>query len=79
MSATFRAETDGGARHLVFAGALDAAAAAARWADAHRAARGAGRLVLDAAEVTALDSAGAALLVSLAEQGRAEWREPQAE
>jgi phospholipid/cholesterol/gamma-HCH transport system permease protein len=82
MSVTFRAEAAGDALHLVFAGPLDAAAAAQRWSEAHRAARGAAhgatRVILDAEGVTALDSAGAALLVSLAEGG-AEWREPEAE
>ncbi|MCX8133019.1 MAG: ABC transporter permease [Roseococcus sp.] len=77
-AAPFRAEVTGGRLRLTFTGPLRAEQAAALWRAAHRARRGASALVLDAAEVTALDSAGAALLVSLAEEG-AEWIEPRAE
>lgn len=73
---TFSAETKDGRLHLRFAGALDRAAAAARWDEAHRAAKGATAVTLDASEVTALDSGGAALLASLAGT-EAEWLEPQ--
>lgn len=73
---TFTAETKDGRLHLHFAGPLDRAAAAARWDEAHRAARGSRAVTLDAAEVTALDSGGAALLVSLA-PAEAEWVEPK--
>jgi len=74
----FSAETRDGRLCLRFAGALDSTAAAARWEEAHRAAKDAGKLTIDAAEVTALDSGGAALLVSLG-SSEAEWREPSAE
>lgn len=76
-AANFRAETAGGTLRLVFTGALDASSAAALWQRAHRAARGARSRVVDAEGVTALDSAGAALLVSVAGDG-AEWRPPRA-
>ena len=49
---------------LAFAGALDRAAAAALWPDALRLSPGAERF--DLAAVTAVDSAGLALLVELA-------------
>jgi len=74
----FRAETEDGRLCLRFTGALDSAVAAARWEEAHLAAKGAGRLVIDAAGVTALDSGGAALLVSLG-GAETEWREPAAQ
>lgn len=73
---TFSAETKDGRLRLHFAGTLDRAAAAARWEEAHRAARGAQAITVDAAEITALDSGGAALLVSLANSD-AEWLEPK--
>lgn len=72
---TFTAETQDGRLRLRFAGPLDRETAAAHWEEAHRAARGSQAVTLDAAEVTALDSGGAALLVSLA-TGEAEWVEP---
>ncbi|TCH99009.1 ABC transporter permease [Roseococcus sp. SYP-B2431] len=72
----FSAETRDGRLHLRFSGPLDRAAAAARWDEAHRAARDARAVTLDAGEVTALDSGGAALLVSLAGD-EAEWVEPR--
>jgi phospholipid/cholesterol/gamma-HCH transport system permease protein len=76
MSAVpFRAETTQGRLHLCFAGPLRAGEAAGRWREAHRARRAAARVTLDAREVTALDSAGAALLVSLAGED-VEWIEP---
>jgi phospholipid/cholesterol/gamma-HCH transport system permease protein len=73
---TFSAETRDGRLHLHFAGPLDRAAAAARWDEAHRAAKGVHAVTLDAGEVTSLDAGGAALLVSLAGH-EAEWVEPR--
>lgn len=73
---TFSAETRDGRLYLRFAGPLDRETAAARWDEAHRAARGAHAVTLDAGEVTSLDSGGTALLVSLASQ-EAEWIEPR--
>lgn len=76
-SAPFQAETEAGRLVLRFSGALDTAAAASGWDDAHRATKAGAPVTLDAAGVTQLDSGGAALLVSLARQaGEAEWREP---
>jgi len=72
---SFEADSQGGATRLRFTGPLGATEAARDWAAAHKAGRGAARVVLDASGVTALDSAGAALLVSLAGP-EAEWREP---
>ena len=74
----FQAETQAGRLVLQFSGALDTAAAAARWEEAHKAAKGGQPLTIDAGQVTSLDSGGAALLVSLSRQGAqdAEWREP---
>ncbi|RAI57171.1 ABC transporter permease [Roseicella frigidaeris] len=68
--------TEGGGRRLAFHGALDAAGAARLWSEALRAARGARPLVLDLAGVTALDTAGAVLLLRLEREagGQAEWR-----
>lgn len=54
---------------LVFAGALDRAAAARLWPDASRLAGGAQRFVLT--KVTTVDSAGLALLAELAARARA--------
>ncbi|TBV72266.1 STAS domain-containing protein [Pseudoxanthomonas winnipegensis] len=54
---------------LVFGGALDRAAAQALWPSAQRALDGAQRL--DVSAVSALDSAGLALLVALAARLRA--------
>ncbi|MFL1463737.1 MlaE family ABC transporter permease [Roseococcus sp. DSY-14] len=64
---------EGERRVLRFSGTLDAEAAARDWAAAQDAARGA--YVLDAAGVTRLDAAGAALLAAL--PGEPEWREPR--
>jgi phospholipid/cholesterol/gamma-HCH transport system permease protein len=76
MSAVpFRHETTQGRLHLCFAGPLRAAEAARLWQEAHRARRASAPLTLDAREVTALDAAGAALLVSLAGPD-GEWLEP---
>jgi phospholipid/cholesterol/gamma-HCH transport system permease protein len=77
-AAPFRAETTQGRLHLCFAGPLRASEAAQRWREAHRARRGAAQVTLDAREVTALDAAGAALLVSLAGED-AEWIVPSNE
>ncbi|WP_424810549.1 ABC transporter permease [Roseococcus sp. YIM B11640] len=71
----FQAETQAGRLLLRFSGPLDTAAAVRHWEEAHRKARGAGAVTLDASGVTALDSGGAALLVSLAGP-EAEWHEP---
>ncbi len=75
-SPVFQADTQDVAT-LRFTGTLDARQAGDLWQAAHRAARGAGHIILDARAVTQLDSAGAALLVSLA-RDRAEWIEPEA-
>lgn len=77
-STPFQAETEAGRLVLRFSGVLDTATAAARWEEAHRAAKGDAPLTIDAGAVTSLDSGGAALLVSLARLGHeeAEWREP---
>lgn len=77
-AAPFRVETTEGKPRLSFAGPLRAEQAAALWQAAHRARPRGNALLLDAGEVTELDSAGAALLVSLAGDG-AEWIEPRAE
>lgn len=63
--ARLEARAEGGGRRLAFAGALDAGAAARLWPEALRQARGARPLVLDLAGVTALDTAGAVLLLRL--------------
>jgi phospholipid/cholesterol/gamma-HCH transport system permease protein len=77
-SAPFQAETEAGRLVLRFSGVLDTEAAASRWEEAHRAAKGGQALTIDAAAVTRLDSGGAALLVSLARLGEeTDWREPQ--
>jgi phospholipid/cholesterol/gamma-HCH transport system permease protein len=76
MSTSLQALPEGSALRLVFPARLDAGTAAMLWREAHRAADGAGRIVLDAAAVRQLDAAGAALLVSL-DHGAAEWREPR--
>jgi phospholipid/cholesterol/gamma-HCH transport system permease protein len=74
-AATLATTPEGGGRRLAFAGPLDAAAAARLWAEALRQARGAAPLVLDLKGVTALDTAGAVLLLRLErEAGRAEWQ-----
>lgn len=77
-NSTFQAETAAGRLTLRFGGALETTAAAARWEEAHKAAKGGHSLTIDAEGVTSLDSGGAALLVSLARSGKeaAEWREP---
>ncbi len=72
---SFEAEIKDGTTRLRFTGAIGTAEAARDWAEAHKAGRGATRVVLDASGVTALDSAGAALLVSVAGP-EAEWHEP---
>lgn len=78
-TAPFQAETEAGRLVLSFSGALDTPTAAARWEEAHRAAKGGQPLTIDAGAVTSLDSGGAALLVSLARMGgETEWREPSA-
>ncbi|MDR6139715.1 phospholipid transport system transporter-binding protein [Pseudoxanthomonas sp. SORGH_AS 997] len=67
---------------LVFSGALDRAAAQALWPSAQRALDGARRL--DVSAVSALDSAGLALLVALAARlraaraaARSPWKAPR--
>ncbi len=60
-----RAEGAGGGVRLLFRGALDAGAVARLWPDATRRARGASPLTLDLGGVTALDTAGAVLLLRL--------------
>ncbi|MBK1662091.1 ABC transporter permease [Paracraurococcus ruber] len=66
---------EAGGRRLAFHGALDAGAAARLWPEALRQARGARSLVLDLARVTALDTAGAVLLLRLEREARgAEFR-----
>ncbi|NOG72476.1 ABC transporter permease [Roseicella sp. DB1501] len=73
--ARLESDRDGAGRRLAFHGALDAAGAARLWSEAQRAARGARPLILDLAGLTALDTAGAVLLLRLErEAGRAEWR-----
>jgi len=73
---SFQADSADGATTLRFSGSLDAQEAARLWAEAHRAASRLPRLVLDARGITTLDSAGAALLVSLAGP-EAEWQDPE--
>jgi phospholipid/cholesterol/gamma-HCH transport system permease protein len=71
-----RAEGAGGVR-LLFRGALDAAAVARLWPEATRRARGASPLTLDLGGVTALDTAGAVLLLRLEREagaGGARWQ-----
>ena len=69
-----RAEGVGGVR-LAFRGALDAGAVARLWPEATRRARGAAPLTLDLGDVTALDTAGAVLLLRLErEAGGARWQ-----
>ncbi|MBX9749982.1 MAG: STAS domain-containing protein, partial [Roseococcus sp.] len=76
-TAPFQAETEAGRLVLRFSGTLDTPTAVARWEEAHQAAKASQDLTIDASAVTALDSGGAALLVSLARLGsEAEWREP---
>ncbi|MGH8026329.1 MAG: STAS domain-containing protein [Pseudoxanthomonas sp.] len=62
---------------LVFAGALDRAAAAALWPSAGKMLAGAKRIVLT--KVTSVDSAGLALLAELAARLRAAGAVPQIE
>ena len=62
---------------LVFAGALDRAAAAALWPTASRMLAGAQRIVLT--KVTSVDSAGLALLAELAARLRAAGAAPHIE
>ena len=69
-----RSEGTGGVR-LAFRGALDAATVARLWPAATRRARGAAPLTLDLVGVTALDTAGAVLLLRLErEAGGARWQ-----
>ncbi len=69
-----RAEGAGGVR-LLFRGALDAGAVARLWPEATRRARGAAPLTLDLGGVTALDTAGAVLLLRLErEAGGTRWQ-----
>jgi len=69
-----RAEGAGGVR-LAFRGVLDAATVARLWPAATRRARGAAPLTLDLGGVTALDTAGAVLLLRLErEAGGARWQ-----
>jgi len=72
----FETKTESGAKALRFTGHLGAREAAEHWSAAHKAARGTERIILDARAVTSLDTAGAALLVSLAGPD-AQWREPE--
>lgn len=75
MSATLTLREDGPGRRLVFAGGLDAAATARLWPEATRLATGAAPLVLDLGGVTALDTAGAVLLLRLeALAGETRWQ-----
>ncbi len=69
-----KAEGAGGVR-LLFRGALDAGAVARLWPEATRRARGAAPLTLDLGGVTALDTAGAVLLLRLEREagGEARW------
>lgn len=73
---SFEADSTGGATKLRFTGSLSATDAARLWNEAHKASHGQPRILVDASGVTALDSAGAALLVSVAGK-EAEWREPE--
>ena len=73
---TFSADRTDGRLCLRFAGVLDNNVAAERWAEATRAAKAAAQITIDASGVTALESGGAALLVSLAGE-QTEWREPE--
>ena len=70
-----KAEGAGGVR-LLFRGALDAVAVARLWPEATRRARGATPLTLDLGGVTALDTAGAVLLLRLEREagGGARWQ-----
>jgi phospholipid/cholesterol/gamma-HCH transport system permease protein len=72
----FHADTEGSRPLLRFSGTLNAGVAAVLWPEVHKEARRAaqGSYILDASAVTALDSAGAALLAGL--PGQPEWREP---
>ncbi|MDB5371612.1 MAG: hypothetical protein JWP04_254 [Belnapia sp.] len=63
--ATMASEADGAGTRLAFAGPLDAGATARLWPEAMRKAKGAQPLTLDLAGVTALDTAGAVLLLRL--------------
>jgi phospholipid/cholesterol/gamma-HCH transport system permease protein len=72
----FRSETQPGGTALRFTGHLGANEAADQWSEAHKATRGATRIILDASAVTSLDTAGAALLVSVAGPD-AQWHEPE--
>jgi len=72
-----RAEGAGGAGlRLVFRGALDAGGVARLWPEATRRARGAEPLTLDLGGVTALDTAGAVLLLRLEREagGSTRWQ-----
>ncbi|WP_241671143.1 ABC transporter permease [Dankookia rubra] len=73
--ATLDIRPDGPGRRLAFRGGLDAAAAARLWPEAMRAARGVHPLTLDLGGVTALDTAGAVLLLRLEREAhRAEFQ-----
>lgn len=63
--AVLQAKAEGTGLRLAFRGALEAAAVARLWPEATRRAPGAAPLVLDLAGVTALDTAGAVLLLRL--------------
>jgi phospholipid/cholesterol/gamma-HCH transport system permease protein len=69
--AAFGATPDGAGLRLVFQGALDAPAVARLWPEATSRAAGAAPLVLDLAGVTALDTAGAVLLLRLEQLAQA--------
>ena len=70
MPATLAATADGPAARLAFAGNLDAAATARLWTEAMRRMQGVRSLTLDLAGVTALDTAGAVLLLRLERMAR---------
>nr|WP_283771007.1 ABC transporter permease [Roseococcus pinisoli] len=72
----FSAQTREGRLHLRFSGPLERDVAARLWEEAHRARGATTAVTIDAGEVTALDSGGAALLASLA-GSEAEWIEPR--
>jgi phospholipid/cholesterol/gamma-HCH transport system permease protein len=75
MPATLAATADGRAVRLAFAGSLDAAATARLWPEAMRRMRGVQALTLDLGGLTALDTAGAVLLLRLERlAGETRWQ-----
>jgi phospholipid/cholesterol/gamma-HCH transport system permease protein len=76
-AAGFEASAEGaGGVRLAFRGALDAGAVARLWPEATRRAKGAAPLTLDLGRVSALDTAGAVLLLRLEREagGGARWQ-----